>query len=554
MFKNFPKPLFLLLGGLFLLNIVQSIFTELIYDEAYYWYYAQKMDWGYFDHPPMVALMIKISSWFFNGELGVRFVSCLFGFGTAITLWWLIDNPKKSEFQFHFFLIIFALPLLNAYGFFTLPDTPLLFFTAIFLLIYKRFLEKETLLNAILMGITMAAMMYSKYHAALVIIFVLISNLRLLTNKYAWLALGVSLVCYVPHLYWLFENDFVTLNFHIYERPNQPYNFEGFTLGYLLNLVVIFGLLFPWMYWALFKTTTKNKFTRALLFLVFGFIIFFFVSSFNRRTQTQWVVVVCIPMVVLTYNFLLDNSTAKKWVLRMGLISMALLLYARLGLIFEPLFPIKYETHGNKAFAERITKLTGGLPVVFERYRRPSMYAFYSGKYTFAQDNLFTRYNQYSINDSEDNVRHQKVAYISKYHKKGEYEVKYKDSSIFNVDIIENFKSYRKLRCYLDKDVVKIGDTVTMRIYNPYEFDIPTKDLSFHLGFMNPYKQMQETKPLKVDMSAKNPLLKAKDTCTVIAEIPKPAKQNLKFMRIGILENGIYPGINSQPYTINGSN
>ena len=525
MFRNFPKPLFLLLGGLFLLNIVQSIFTELIYDEAYYWYYAQNMDWGYFDHPPMMALMIKISSWFFNGELGVRFVSCLFSFGTAIILWWLIDNPKKFEYQWHFFLMVFSLPLLNAYGFLTLPDTPLLFFTAIFLLLYKRFLERETLLNAILMGITMAAMMYSKYHAALVIIFLLLSNIALLKNKLAWLALAVSLLCYAPHLYWLFENDFVTLNFHIYERPNQPYNFEGFTLGYLLNLVVIFGLLFPWMYWALFKTKSKDKFTRAQLFLVFGFIIFFFISSFNRRTQTQWVVVICIPMVVLAYNFLLENSTVKKWVLRMGMVSTVILLYARLGLVFEPLFPVGYETHGNKAFTKRVQNEFGNIPVVFENsYRRAAMYSFYSGNDTYSSNNLFYRHNQYSIDESENNVRHKKVAYLSLYYK-GDITIPHKGDGTIEATLIDDFESYRKLQCHIDSDVVKIGSKEQILIYNPYEFDIATDGLSFHIGFMNAYKQMKETLPLKIDPATLNAVIRAKDTVIIDVDIPKPRER-----------------------------
>ena len=29
--------------------------------------------WGYFDHPPMIAILIKAGTFFFQGELGVRF-------------------------------------------------------------------------------------------------------------------------------------------------------------------------------------------------------------------------------------------------------------------------------------------------------------------------------------------------------------------------------------------------------------------------------------------------------------------------------------------------
>lgn len=61
--------------GLFiwwLINLLQAAFTELAHDEAYYFMFSQQLDWGYFDHPPMTALLIWLGS-FMGGEFGVRF-------------------------------------------------------------------------------------------------------------------------------------------------------------------------------------------------------------------------------------------------------------------------------------------------------------------------------------------------------------------------------------------------------------------------------------------------------------------------------------------------
>ena len=63
--------------GLFiwwLINLLQAAFTELAHDEAYYFMFSQQLDWGYFDHPPMTALLIWLGS-FMGGEFGVRFSS-----------------------------------------------------------------------------------------------------------------------------------------------------------------------------------------------------------------------------------------------------------------------------------------------------------------------------------------------------------------------------------------------------------------------------------------------------------------------------------------------
>ena len=65
------KLFVILLIILGLLNFIQAFATGLLFDEAYYWYYAQQLEWGYFDHPPMVAWIIASSS-YIQGELGVR--------------------------------------------------------------------------------------------------------------------------------------------------------------------------------------------------------------------------------------------------------------------------------------------------------------------------------------------------------------------------------------------------------------------------------------------------------------------------------------------------
>ena len=105
MTKRFPKLFIALAVVLFLLNLIQSGLTELIYDEAYYWYYAKTLAWGYFDHPPLVAFMIYLGTQLFDNELGVRLVSCIFSVGTYFFLWLCIDNPKKDKYILHFFLL-----------------------------------------------------------------------------------------------------------------------------------------------------------------------------------------------------------------------------------------------------------------------------------------------------------------------------------------------------------------------------------------------------------------------------------------------------------------
>ncbi len=550
MAQKFPRVLILLLGALFVLNIVQAIFTELLFDEAYYWYYSQTLSAGYFDHPPMVAFMARLGRFFFDGELGLRLISCFMGVGTYILLWSLIDNPKKKAYATHFFLLLFSMALVNVYGFFTLPDTPLLFFTALFLLLYKKYIANKSVLLACALGLTMAALMYSKYHAVLIILFVLVSNWRLVFDKYAWLAVAIALLCYIPHFKWLLENDFVSIKYHLFERPNHAYSFSEFTLGYFLNLILVFGLLFPWAYKALFKSKSNDDlFLRALQFLSYGFILFFFVSSFNRRVQTQWIVIICVPIAVLTFKYLITNRNAAKWILRMGIVSAILVLYGRAWLINDHLLPMYFETHENSYWVKKMNDEVADIPVVFRNsYRRASMYAFYSGNPTFSLNTTDKRRNQYSIDDSESIIQGKKVAYVAKDLENADFEFSKSNGTEYRIKYIDSFRSFRKLRCFVKDEPLnnKLLNDLEIKIYNPYSTNIAMEGLEFYAAFLNEYKEPQQLIKIQCNgLQVAEGFLRANDTAYMRCSIPSPKDKNVQYIRLGISENGLNAGINS---------
>lgn len=553
MFKKIPGKFFYFLFGFLVLNLIQSHFTELIFDEAYYWYYSQDMAWGYFDHPPMVALLIKLSSYFFNGELGVRFMSCLLSAANILVLWLLIDNPQKNRYITHFFVLVFSMTLLNAYGFFTLPDTPLLFFTSCFLLAYKHFIKKPNIPLSIVLGITMAALMYSKYHAVLVILFVLLSNLSLVKSKYAWLSVGVALICYTPHFYWLYANDFVSIKYHLYERPNGAYSFEKYTLGFFVNLIAIFGLPFPFIYHALLKSKANDQFKKALLYLTYGVIIFFFISSFNRRVQTQWIIIICIPMIILVFNYMLQHRRSMLWIFRLGLINIAVILYLRVGLVHQPLlFNVFYESHGNKDWVKKIQDEVGDMPIVFENsYRNAPMYAFYTdGNTTFSLNNVMYRKNQYSIDDSEEKVRGKDVLYVSRFIKDGTFHYTKTDGGQYHGKYIKDFNSYRKLECIVPEENISLNTEreLALKVYNPYSFDIALQDLKFGIAYLDAYKITQQTIPISIKpIMENNDHLMAKDTTGFTFYLPAPKKKDPSYFRVVISENNLYYGLNGKP-------
>ena len=160
----------------FVINLIQSYFTNLFEDEAYYYVWSKELAFGYFDHPPMVALWAAIGNLLAPGELGLRMLSAISFSAVLWLLWSIIDVKEKWQHVLLYFTLVVSMVFWQVFGFIMTPDTPLLFFSALFLLAYKRFLQEDSLLNTAFLGFCMAAMLYSKYHGILIIVFVVLSH------------------------------------------------------------------------------------------------------------------------------------------------------------------------------------------------------------------------------------------------------------------------------------------------------------------------------------------------------------------------------------------
>lgn len=547
--KHFPRPLLLVLAGLLLLNLLQASLTELLYDEAYYWYYALQPAWGYFDHPPMTAWMIWAGYQLLGGELGVRLLSVLMSIGTYLLLWSLIQGPERDKRPWPIIVWLLSIVLLHAYGFLSLPDTPLLFFAALFLWVYRAFLRTPGAKWAFLLALAMAGLMYSKYHAALVILFTLASNPALFRNKWAWLAVGVSLLAYTPHLYWLYEQDFVSVRYHLFERPNQPYNFGKFTGGYLLNLVALFGLTFPWVYASLFRFSAKDQFQRALKFIAWGVLLFFLLSSFQRRVQTQWLIVACIPIAVIVGNRLAQSPGWGKWLIRAAVANLIVLGYLRIGLVHAPLFPVHFETHGNKAWVERLEQTASGAAVVFENsYRQAAMYGFYSGKPSFSLNNAYYRKNQYSIDDSEAGMQGKRVFFVPKVNRKSAHGYLNDQGEMRYGYFIDAFTSYRKLKAGLTPEPNPTpGQVHTFWLTNPYAQPIVLDSLRFGLATLDAHKNLIRVVPITPEMPLEAAILPQGDTLHFTFRMPAFKAPEPEYLRAVVRTRPLLWGLNGMP-------
>jgi hypothetical protein len=482
------------------INLIQASLTPLNNDEAYYWMYSKYLAWGYFDHPPMIALMIKAGYALFHNELGVRLVTVISELAALAIIWSLSDKGQreKENSVTVFVLLVVILPVFNIFGFIATPDSPLLLFSSIFLLTYKRFISQENFKNTLFLGLAMAALVYSKYHGALVIILIIFSNLRLLKSGRFWLASIFALMIFSPHIYWQYANGFPSFKYHLIERVG------GFNPGnipeYILNLFLIHNpFIFPLALWLVLIKKQTGIFDRGLKFIITGFVMFFLAQSFRYHIEPQWTAVIGIPMIIILFNNTELSSGTGLYLKRVAIFFIPLILFSRAAFMFDflPVGYLKKEYHNNEKWATEIGNIAGERPVIFTNsYQDPSEYTFYTGKMATTLNNLNYRKNQYDIWNFEEQVHGRDVLYVPHYlndYITGNFtKEKFPVGDSVYVTGISDFQSFQKEGVILDSDSYDFRrnseNVIHLNIYNPYPFPVrfnhPVLPVVFQIAFL----------------------------------------------------------------------
>jgi hypothetical protein len=556
--------LYLFLGFWFLMNLLQAALTGLHPDEAYYWIYSRFLDWGYFDHPPMVALYIKAGDTLMHNPLGLRLVTLITNTCAILVLWQTVKPYAKN---LPLFILLFSsVMIFHVYGFITTPDSPLYFFSILFLYAYQQYVKADKLVWAVAVGVLAAALLLSKYHGILIIFFILVSNFRLFIRPSFWLALLIAFALFAPHMYWQYINGFPSVKYHLFERSASPYKFE-YTAQYFLDQALMMGPLMGWFlfYHAWKQEQNEDLFLRGLKFLVYGVLIFFFLNTFKGRVQAHWPLIEFIPLFMLAYISIAKaglNNTYKK----IFLVNVGLILFVRLLLFASPPALQKLKFLGNYfgygEWAGIIQEAAQGNPVIFQDgFQQPSYYNYYNNTLSgFDYNSFYYRKTQFDIWPLEDSLQHKKVFYVLDHphaNEKGQLVISTNKGNFYG-KFIAAANLYQKLhfRPLNLNESWKKGEKsrVTFLLENPYDHAIdfsakrPEDGIALLSGF---YKNGQVVKITRDSTYNKNTIVPAKGHANLSIMIEAPDQPG-KYKLFIALKTAPFPGSrNSDMININ---
>jgi Dolichyl-phosphate-mannose-protein mannosyltransferase len=304
---NYVQKTLLLIAISTILRLFFASTLELSNAEVYYWVYSLHLQWNYFDHPPIVAWLIRLTTvnLLFHSELFVRLGAII---ASAICTWLIfkigtvVNNLQTGWFAA--LLYTSSIYCSIASGTFILPDSPQMVFwlSSVLILVKISHLNtydpKSTFLWC-LFGLMTGLCIMSKVHG--VFIWFGVALYSLFINR-AWLKYPgiyfsaiITLIIISPIFIWNLQNNFISYEFHssrirlIGERVHVSGFIKGLLAVILITNPVNFFLIYSNLIWAFKgKFAVDKKDIQLLLFCSLPLIVVLLFISLFRETFPHW--------------------------------------------------------------------------------------------------------------------------------------------------------------------------------------------------------------------------------------------------------------------------
>lgn len=551
--RSVPQLHYLLLLLWVVLNLLQAGFTELAHDEAYYLLYGENLAWGYFHQPPMVGVFIKFGYSIFENELGVRLLTVLAN-GMAMHLLFLLTSRKSPLL---FWGIVGSTMLFSVGAWFAAPDSPLAFFTVLFLFVLEKYQRNDKWQYALALGVIAAAMLYSKYHGILVLGACLLANIKLLQRKSFYLLLLLGVALFIPHAWWQYSNEFPGFNYHLNQRFGDHFDLEHI-LNYPLGQLLLAGPLVAVLtFFAAVKSRVENDFDRTLKFVLVGIFGFFFVWSFKGQIESNWTATGFTALLLLSYKTLEEKARLRKVFYYVAIPSIALIMVGRIHLITPLVDPagtfIKTaEFHGWDDFSDELLAEAGGKQLTANGYRISSKLTYYT-ETNVASLNVYGLGNDFALWNLDEELIGEDIIFLYDFDDYGGKSfVTPEGDSLFKIEV-DDFRPYRRVGLEVESDTI-VGSAeelldVSVTVTNPYEYGLTSNGThAIELG----YKTISESGFNKYSNPRTALIADVKESSEVTQNltIRMPKEKGVYTLYLGIVQEN-FPGLyKEKPITL----
>lgn len=192
--------------------------------EAYYYTWSRFLDWSYYDHPPLVAWMVRLTTTFGSSpalvHLGPVIASGVFG----LLFHRLAERLVGSRAALLALMVVTALPVFLASSFIVNPEAPLAPLWVGFLIAVLAMRDREEPTLPLVAGVLLGFAFLAKYTALLLvpsslIYFAVSKPMRRWLRRPSFYGGGLAaLFIALPVVAWNFVRDWPSIRLHLIER------------------------------------------------------------------------------------------------------------------------------------------------------------------------------------------------------------------------------------------------------------------------------------------------------------------------------------------------
>ena len=284
---------------IFIRGLVAGL-TPLSYDEAYYWLWSKHLAVSYYDHPPLIAYVIRAGTALFGDtSLGVRFVPWLLSAAASWAVWRAGSLNLKSEYGAVLATLFFNLmPMIAVEALVATPDSPEIAAAAFLVLALAKVAQTGSGLWWITAGIAAGFALLSKYTAfflgagILVWLAMVPKERRWFLSFWPYLGAAIALAMFMPVVLWNAQHDWLSFAKQFGRVGAGAFTlrflgeFLGAQLGLATPFIAILGVV------GIFTFLRMRNGARSELALPFAMIapaaIYFVWHALHDRVQGNW--------------------------------------------------------------------------------------------------------------------------------------------------------------------------------------------------------------------------------------------------------------------------
>ena len=301
-------------------------------DEADHWVWSRFLSWGYYEHPPMIAFVIRFFTIIFGDTwYAIEICSQSLSLLTILFMFLLAKELFGWEVALLSVITLESMPMFFIGSSILTIDSPLILFWIMTTYLFLKGLKEDKKGFLLLSGVTFGLGLLSKYTMILltasIFLYLVVSphHRVLLKRKEPYLSFLIGLIIFSPVIFWNAQNDWLSFKYQFTkgltggEKGGQFFFFIG------SQFVILGPTMFPFFLYSLYKGFRDSwlkssdpstgwvprNLQSSILYLSilasFPFLFFAFASFRSKYTDVAWSDVALIVGIILMSKVLIDT-------------------------------------------------------------------------------------------------------------------------------------------------------------------------------------------------------------------------------------------------------